>query len=600
MRPAVVPTRRPLSVLFLAALLFPGLAPGNASAVGRTFVYLSPSPGARLVSPRTNLIARLAGVEASALLQTRFTVTGASSGAHQGRLHLSSDGRTLLFNPDDPFAPGEEVRVAVEAPAKLASERLLASYTFTVTPGGAPAFDPLRQAEVAAAPPRPSMPFATRHTLDLPEIDSSIYGTPSPGRLFLASLDFVNPSYLLIVDDYGNPVFSRSLGPSYFDFKLQPTGVLSYYESPPNQFVLMDSAYVVIDSIGCGNGYATDVHELRLLPNGHALLLGDDPEIVDMSAIVPGGDPNAVVIGIILQELDAERNVIFQWRSWDHYQITDATHEDLTAPSIDYVHANAIEVDADGNLLLSCRHMDEITKIDRNTGETIWRWGGKNNQFTPVGDTLGFSHQHAIRVLPNGDYTMFDNGNYHEPQFSRALEWQLDPNAMTATLKWQYRNSPDSYGGAMGYVQRLASGNTLIGWGIGKPDVIEVTPDGTKVMQMSFVDGQFSYRAYRTDWAPATAAVVSRHEPPNAPTLGGPNPARGAARLSAELPAASRVKLAVYDVTGRRVLTLLDGQPEAAGRLEWSIDLSYMPAGVYLCRLDADGQTVSRKLVVEK
>lgn len=86
----------------------------------------------------------------------------------------------------------------------------------------------------------------------------------------------------------------------------------------------------------------------------------------------------------IIQELDQSKNVVFQWRSWDHFRITDATHEDLTAALVDYVHANALEVDNDGNILLSSRHLDEITKIDRQTGNIIWRldggtWPGREN-----------------------------------------------------------------------------------------------------------------------------------------------------------------------------------------------------------------------------
>jgi len=55
--------------------------------------------------------------------------------------------------------------------------------------------------------------------------------------------------------------------------------------------------------------------------------------------------------------------LIFQWRSWDHFQITDATHENLLASNIDYVHGNAIEIDTDSNIIISSRHMDEITKL---------------------------------------------------------------------------------------------------------------------------------------------------------------------------------------------------------------------------------------------
>src|SRR2546422_8452549 len=48
------------------------------------------------------------------------------------------------------------------------------------------------------------------------------------------------------------------------------------------------------------------------------------------------------------------------------------------------VHGNSIELDSDGNLLLSSRHMSEITKIDRQTGDIIWRMGlnSKHNDFT--------------------------------------------------------------------------------------------------------------------------------------------------------------------------------------------------------------------------
>src|SRR5690606_33427409 len=109
---------------------------------------------------------------------------------------------------------------------------------------------------------------------------------------------------------------------------------------------------------------------------------------------------------------------------------------------IDYAHGNAVELDSDGNILISSRHMNEITKIDRTTGEIIWRWGGKNNEFTFVNDTLAFSFQHDIRRLPNGNVTLFDNGNHHKPPRSRAVEYELDEVNKTATVVWQYPEEP--------------------------------------------------------------------------------------------------------------------------------------------------------------
>ena len=180
----------------------------------------------------------------------------------------------------------------------------------------------------------------------------------------------------MIVDNTGNPIYYKQVGRTT-DFKLLSNGDLSYFDYNTTQFYEMNQNYMTIDSFACGNGYQTDPHDLRLLNNGHRLLIGLDPQIVDMSKIVPGGNTSANVIGIVVQELDQKKNVVFQWRSFDHFLITDATHEDLTAATIDYVHPNALDVDYDGNILLSSRHMDEITKIDRNTGGIIWRWGGE-------------------------------------------------------------------------------------------------------------------------------------------------------------------------------------------------------------------------------
>jgi hypothetical protein len=383
------------------------------------------------------------------------------------------------------------------------------------------------------------------------------------------------------------------------DFKLQPDGRLTYFDQGVDKFYAMDSSYMVVDSFACGNGYATDLHELRLLPNGHALLMGDDYEQVDMSGVVPGGQPDALVIGIIIQELDADRNVVFQWRSWDHFQITDATHEDLTAATIDYMHSNALEVDTDGNLLLSSRHLDEITKIDRTTGAVLWRWGGKNNEFTFIGDPIGFSHQHAIRRIANGHVTLFDNGNFHSPPFSRACEYQLDENARTATLVWQFRNTPDTFGSAMGYVQRLGNGNTLIGWGAGNPDVTEVSPQGGKVMEMSFADNLASYRAVREEWGPGST-VIDPEIPSHASlSHAAPNPFRGSTHFTVDLVKAGDVRLRVYDVTGRQVKVVFERQAQSPGLYAIDLDLSFMPAGVYLCRLEAAGEVHTRKIVLQ-
>ena len=74
---------------------------------------------------------------------------------------------------------------------------------------------------------------------------------------------------------------------------------------------MMDSSYTIIDNFQMGNGYIADSHEFQLLPNGNVMMLTYDLQSVDMSQVVPGGHPGALVAGSVIQELDADKNVVF-------------------------------------------------------------------------------------------------------------------------------------------------------------------------------------------------------------------------------------------------------------------------------------------------
>jgi hypothetical protein len=264
----------------------------------------------------------------------------------------------------------------------------------------------------------------------------------------------------------------------------------------------MNEEYEIIGSRSITGYSGTDFHEFRLRDDESCLLLGYDDRVVDMSAIVPGGQPNATVRGALIQEKDPSGNIVWQWSSWGHIDILDCdtTHIDLTGQFIDYVHTNAIEEDDDGNILISSRNLHEITKISRSNGNIIWRMGGKNNEFEFIGDdTLGFSGQHHIRKLDNGNYLLFDNGWYHPQVVSSALELELDEVNKTALVVNRYRSQPnDILGWIMGSSQRLPGGNTLVGWGSGVPNVTEFKADGSKALEFEFES--VSYRAFKFQW----------------------------------------------------------------------------------------------------
>lgn len=622
---------RELSGILL--LLIPILS--FSQTVSRSIEYLSPQPGSALVSQQSNIIipAKYALDPSAAIDASSIVVLGSKSGQHPGTLTLSDDGRTLVFAPSSVFAPNENVTVKLRPGifAKEDKNTLPLEFGFTTSPLSSldqemflnhwTSSESLHSSQTnhqtAGQLARMQKSASDSLPVGFPKPTIIASGATAPGLLFLASFKisqsgdhyaFVSlvqcdQQYLMILDNLGKPVFYKPMGSISTDFKLQPNGYLTYCDGVGNTFYELDSNYVVIDNFQAGNGYRTNVHDLHVSPNGHALVLADDPEIVDMSNIVPGGNPNATVIGAVIQELDQNKNVVFQWRSFDHFQITDATHEDLTADVIDAVHPNTIEVDTDGNLLLSSRHLDEITKIDRGTGAIIWRWGGKNNQFIFTNDTVRFSHQHTIRRTSTGTLILFDNGNGRDNLGSRAVEYSMDEQAKTVTLVWQFSHSPEVRTTAMGSVQRLPNGNTLIGWGSARPAVTEVRPDKSVALELQLPDSVVSYRAFRFPWKQTTSvtAIQPVSGVPQFFSLAQnyPNPFNPTTKIQFSLPKRTNVNLAVFDVLGRLVATLVTGS-KPAGTYSVQFDASRLTSGTYLYRLSTPEKSFTRIMALIK
>lgn len=339
------------------------------------------------------------------------------------------------------------------------------------------------------------------NAVDNNSFNLTIKDNPSPGYIFMTP--YLSQQFFLI-DNTGEPVLMKKTE-NFDDFinpKLQPNGLLSFFSG--TKYYVMNDNYELVDSFSCVGDYEVDFHDLILLPNGNTAMLGREKRVMDLSKIVTDGQKNANVIGSIIQELDKNKNVVFHWSSFDHFQITDVTPDvDLTQSGIISCHMNSIFYDTDGNIIASSRVLDEITKIDRNTGNIIWRLGGKeckNNQFRFLNDTIdgfyGFSHQHSVTRLSNGNLLLFDNGDIKPKPYSRAVEYKLDETNKTIEKVWEYMEFPEVSTFSMGNVQRLKNGNTMIGWGINTRNLTatEVKPDGTKMLE---IVGYQNYSVYK-------------------------------------------------------------------------------------------------------
>lgn len=339
---------------------------------------------------------------------------------------------------------------------------------------------------------------------DFPTPVITVNNNPSPGYIFLENVGRSGSYYTMILDNNGSPVWYRRGGGR--EFKVQKNGMITW-----STFTGVDKNFNFARYYSTVNGYSADDHELEVLPNGGYLMIGyHDQGGIDLTRYLPGASASATVHGTTLQEFTAAGELILQFRAWDHFDIRDVEPvvENPLAANVRFSHMNAIDVDTDGHLLLSSRHLSEVTKIHRDTGQILWRLSGAHSDFTFVNDPLnGFRNQHDISALGNNHYMVFDNGNGHSPQVSRAVEYQLDLTHMTATLVWQFRNNPDRYTYYMGNAQRLTNGNTLINFVLsGYPKVTEVDSNGVKHFEMNLSPGSDLYRAFRFPWDGVVAA----------------------------------------------------------------------------------------------
>jgi len=571
----------------------------SISYSGNKINYTDPLPDAKYVSTGNNIVI---GFEKQITLNeteilNSISVTGSKSMHHEGTVVICNNKKKIIFNPSMPFQEGEEITVKLSG--KLLQlfnpDRKEYEYRFNTAAKKVKLdINKYPENKLNIAPY-----FAeSNNLLSPPVLTVSINNNPSEGYIFIAP--FSSTTFNIIANKYGSTYWYSQMNRWCGDFKKQPNGHLTYWDGYLVKHIEMDENYNNIDTFACGNGYFADIHEFRLL-NEHAFLMAYDTQTVDMSQIVQGGNPNASVIGLIIQELDEYKNVVFQWRSWDHFNITDALHENLTALYIDYVHGNAIEIDNDNNILISSRHLDEITKINHTTGNIIWRLGGLQNQFTFVNDTLGFNYQHAVRRISNGNIIIFDNGNWHTPQFSRVVEYSIDEINKTATLVWEYRHSPSVFSAFMGNAQRLENGNTFIAWGGTIPTVTEVTPEGSVVFEAAYPTGVLTYRAYKFDWNTPVAIYEGNIIIPASYKLhqNYPNPFNPNTKIAYDIPKASNVEISVFDITGKELIKLVLAYLQP-GSYTASFDAANLSSGIYIYRLIAGEFTASKKMILLK
>lgn len=327
-------------------------------------------------------------------------------------------------------------------------------------------------------------------------------------------------SHLIIFDSNEVPRFRKRINGAVTDFKihkLSDTTLYSYAERTAKnsyghwdyKIVLLNEFFQPIRELQTIGLNHTDNHDFLVTEDNTFILLSYNSIYRDFTPY--GLTSNELTRDSVVQEIDLDGNLLLEWNSWDAVDINNCKQHRWPD---DYAHINSVSISSDNNLVLSLRGCSQILKIDRKTGETIWKLNGSDANFQIIGDPYKeFCGQHTASEIENYLY-IFDNGGHClsdreelSGQFSRGLVYELNYESNNAEFLNDYsmNNTYVEYTVSGGSFFLTPNKNWLINWSVrtGEMNTInEVTNEGELISGIRLSkDGNpvRTYRAYKVN-----------------------------------------------------------------------------------------------------
>ncbi len=346
--------------------------------------------------------------------------------------------------------------------------------------------------------------------------------------------------FIAIVDRRGVPVWFKRVSERLIDVKALDDGRLVATPISDIGMSLDDErGYVVIELTGSVveqrltglAGFPSDHHDHVELPAGgvdrravvsYPQLDGQDLSGLELptaaSAQFFGCDPSVIapdrlIVAGAIVEVGGDA-APWQWtmtvdggfdpadspyaQCFGNYDVNDGAGE------VDPFHINSIDRVLDPgceplcDYVVSARHLDTVFRIDRATGQVEWEIGPTSPpgaiDLTVVGDPHGGPlRPHDARMVDDV-VTMHDNRTGTSDP-SRAVAYQIDVDAGTATMLWEIDHPDGQNNPSLGSARITDDGNVLIGWGRARPLISEHDADG--VLLASWAPRKSSMPAYR-------------------------------------------------------------------------------------------------------
>jgi hypothetical protein len=312
--------------------------------------------------------------------------------------------------------------------------------------------------------------------------------------------------WFLPVSDHGS-LRRRAMNLRVQHYRGEP--VLSFwlgaldYAHGVGHYEILDQRYQRVATVHAAGGLRGDLHEFLITPQDTALLTaygtarGRIPGVRGRTRL---GD----YFYCCCQEIDiATGELLLEWRSDEQVAFSGSHLGPPNSPRTpwDYFHMNSINIDpSDGSLIISSRNFWQVYKVDRRTGETLWRLGGDDSDFE-IEPRARFAFQHHVTPHADGVYTVFDNegGPPDEARQSRGLVLKVDEERGTVRALREYHHLPPVLSQALGSVELLDHGDVFIGWGQSSY-FTEWNARGEIVLDARLAGDVVSYRAFQQRW----------------------------------------------------------------------------------------------------
>lgn len=229
--------------------------------------------------------------------------------------------------------------------------------------------------------------------------------------------------------------------------------------------------------------------ELKLTDNGMAIMVMHRAAQVHQPF---AGLQNGWINDAIIQEIDMESSeLVSEWRASQHFDVeasqADVKNQGRTPETaFDFFHATGIDLDHNGNYVISSRNMCNAAALHRNDGSVLWVFGGTLKTLEELEDVAAGQAAAMISsqgVQWHGDSTLLLLDGGHVPEIegragrrSNARMIHLNATTDKAVLLRTY-STPAAVASrhAQGSVQRLRSGHVFVGWGDSNPSAAAYT-----------------------------------------------------------------------------------------------------------------------------